>query len=87
MISLLLLIQKLQVQTSPHYSHSSLCPPAGSILRILRIVANIEPLPPILHSGNYGTNILLSFELNYTVHYSVACYNQKQSVSYFSPSQ
>ena len=45
MISLLMLIQKLQVQTSPHYSHSSLCPPAGSILRILRIVANIEPLP------------------------------------------
>ena len=30
---------------SPHYSHSSLCPPAGSILGILRIVANIEPLP------------------------------------------
>ena len=32
-------------QTSPDYSHSSLCPPAGSILRILHIVANIEPLP------------------------------------------
>ena len=50
-----LFIQKLQVHTSPDYSHSSLCPPAGSILRILHIVANIEPLPLLSPQSSSAT--------------------------------
>ena len=59
-------------------------PGAFSAFSALLLILNLFPSPVLqLCSGNYGTNILLSFELNYTVHYSVACYNQKQSVHFF----
>ena len=57
-------------------------PGAFSAFSTLLLILNLFPSSVSVlqrHSGNYGTNILLSFELNYTVHYSVACCNPKQS--------